>query len=200
MNYTITQIVNRLRKEREAKRLSQRELGKLAGVPQSHISKIENGTVDLRLSSLIELARVLGLELTLVPKNALPALKSLAKGTSRPPQKSLGPDPAALKELKRIQSEIGGLLETHPAVKEIAQIQRQIRDLTRLPIPETAVEAIQSASKMLKKYQLDTSSVESLRTMLAELQSVRNAFVHSALSEPAFKEVRAAYSLGDDDG
>jgi hypothetical protein len=36
--------------------------------------------------------------------------------------------------------------------------------------------------------------------MLAELQGVRNAFVHSALSEPAFKEIRAAYRLGDDDG
>jgi transcriptional regulator with XRE-family HTH domain len=47
--------------------LTQRELGRLAEVPQSHISKIEAGGVDLRLSSLIALAEVLELRLELQP-------------------------------------------------------------------------------------------------------------------------------------
>jgi len=79
MNYTITEITRQLKAERESKGLSQRALSKLAGVPQGHISKIENGTVDLRLSSLIELARVLGLEFTLVPRKTLPAIKSIVQ-------------------------------------------------------------------------------------------------------------------------
>jgi len=84
MNYTITHIADKLKAEREARGLSQLALSKLAGIPQSHISKIENGTVDLRLSSLIELARVLGLELMLVPRKALPAVKSIVRSIEHP--------------------------------------------------------------------------------------------------------------------
>ena len=82
MNYTISHITNQLKAARKARSLSQRALGKLAGVPQSHISKIENGSVDLRLSSLIELARILGLEATLVPRKALPAINSIIRSTT----------------------------------------------------------------------------------------------------------------------
>ena len=86
MNYTITHIANQLKAERVAKGLSQRALSKLAGIPQGHISKIENGAVDLRLSSLIELARILGIELMLVPRKAMPAVKSIVRGSARSPK------------------------------------------------------------------------------------------------------------------
>lgn len=59
-----------LRAARTRKKLTQRELGRLAGVPQSHISKIEAGGVDLRLSSLLALAQVLELTLSLAPAAA----------------------------------------------------------------------------------------------------------------------------------
>ncbi len=81
INYTIEHIARELREAREAKGLSQRELGKKAGVPQGHISKIENGAVDLRLSSLVALARTLDLELELVPRKVVPAIKSLARSS-----------------------------------------------------------------------------------------------------------------------
>ena len=57
-----------LRAARERRGLTQRELGRLAGVPQSHISKIESGAVDLRLSSLLALAAVLELDLVLTER------------------------------------------------------------------------------------------------------------------------------------
>ena len=60
-----------LKAARLAKGLSQRALSEGAGVPQSHISKIERGGVDLRHSSLVEIARALDLEVTLVPAKAL---------------------------------------------------------------------------------------------------------------------------------
>lgn len=54
-----------------------RELSARSGVPQSHISKIESGSVDLRISSLIALARVLDLELLVAPKSLyLPSSRS----------------------------------------------------------------------------------------------------------------------------
>jgi predicted transcriptional regulator len=48
-------------------------------VPQSHISKIESGAVDLRVSSLIALARALDLELFVAPKKSTPAIKSIIR-------------------------------------------------------------------------------------------------------------------------
>lgn len=81
MSYATTTITEKLKATREARGLSQRALSRLAGVPQSHISKIENGSVDLRVSSLIELSRALGLELTLVPRNTLSAVNSIVRGS-----------------------------------------------------------------------------------------------------------------------
>ncbi|HLF10608.1 MAG TPA: helix-turn-helix transcriptional regulator, partial [Gammaproteobacteria bacterium] len=76
MSYAIAHIATTLKNAREAKGLSQRALSELAGVPQGHISKIERGAVDLRLSSLVQLARVLDLELALVPRKSVSAVNS----------------------------------------------------------------------------------------------------------------------------
>jgi len=201
MNYTITHIANKLKAERKARGLSQRALGKLAGVPQSHISKIENGTVDLRLSSLIELARVLGLELALVPRKALPAVKSIVRGSVRPSKEIPSNDLSTIKELKRIQNTITRFTNDHPSIKEFAQIQRQINDIQRFRIPKSDFEAIQEASKALQTIKFDTSQIESIRKVLSEFQSVRNALAHASIKLPAIETVRSAYSLeGDDNG
>jgi transcriptional regulator with XRE-family HTH domain len=84
MTYLNDQIVKNLREARLRKGFSQRELSAKSGVPQSHISRIESGAVDLRVSSLIALARVLDLELELVPKNAVPAVKSIVRSIQEP--------------------------------------------------------------------------------------------------------------------
>lgn len=79
MIYTTEQILASLKEARARKGYSQRELSARSGVPQSHISKIESGGVDLRLSSLIAIARVLDLELFMAPKKSVPAIKSVIK-------------------------------------------------------------------------------------------------------------------------
>lgn len=78
--YKIEHITDALKAARKRKGLSQRELSERSGVPQSHISRIENGAVDLRLSSLIELARTLDMELLIVPRKAVPAVQSIVHG------------------------------------------------------------------------------------------------------------------------
>ncbi|MGA0840262.1 MAG: helix-turn-helix domain-containing protein [Pseudomonadales bacterium] len=60
-------IAAALKAARLRKGTTQRDLGLLIGVPQSHISKIEAGTVDLRISSLMILAEALDLTLELEP-------------------------------------------------------------------------------------------------------------------------------------
>ncbi|MGL5047548.1 MAG: helix-turn-helix domain-containing protein [Shewanella sp.] len=79
MSYVTEQILQSLREARVRKGFSQRELSARSGVPQSHISKIESGGVDLRISSLISLARVLDLELFVAPKKSVPAIKSIIR-------------------------------------------------------------------------------------------------------------------------
>lgn len=48
--------------------MSQHELGARVGLPQSHVSVIEAGQTDPRYSSLRVLCQLLGLEITLVPR------------------------------------------------------------------------------------------------------------------------------------
>ncbi len=84
MTYETEHIASELKQAREAKGLSQRQLAKLSGVPQSHISKIEANAVDLRLSSLVTLARTLDLEVTLVPRKAIPTVRSILLGMANP--------------------------------------------------------------------------------------------------------------------
>ena len=79
MIYAIEHIARTLKEARKTQGLSQFELSTKAGIPQSHISKIENGAVDLRISSLVELARVLELELEFVPRNAVTAVRAITR-------------------------------------------------------------------------------------------------------------------------
>ncbi|MGD9639410.1 MAG: helix-turn-helix domain-containing protein [Alphaproteobacteria bacterium] len=65
---SIKPIIARLKKAREDKGLNQRALSSKIAIPQSHISKIEAGDVDIKLSSLVEIARNLDLELMLIPR------------------------------------------------------------------------------------------------------------------------------------
>lgn len=68
-----------LKKARKDKQLSQHELGRRVCMPQSHISTIENGHVDLQTSSLVELARVLDLELMLIPRTLVRTVQALQR-------------------------------------------------------------------------------------------------------------------------
>lgn len=79
MTYATRHIAGHLKAARKRKGITQADLGAKVGVPQSHVSRMESGTIDLKLSSVIEYARVLDLELMLVPRNLVPALQSLIR-------------------------------------------------------------------------------------------------------------------------
>ncbi len=73
-------IIQSLKAVRQEKGLTQAELGKKLGLPQSHISKIEQELVNPQLSTLCDMARILDMELTLVPRSMLPTVRSLLIG------------------------------------------------------------------------------------------------------------------------
>ena len=83
MKYSISYLSKALKAARERKNLTQRELASAVGMPQAQISKIENAVVDMRSSTLIELARTLDLEVMLVPRTLIPAVKSIVGATEQ---------------------------------------------------------------------------------------------------------------------
>jgi HTH-type transcriptional regulator/antitoxin HipB len=85
--HSSAQVAAELARRRKAKGLTQADLGRRIGLPQSHISRIEHGKTDLRLSSLLDLARLLDLEVMLVPREVVPVVRSVvaaAEGDRRP--------------------------------------------------------------------------------------------------------------------
>lgn len=79
MSYQAEAFAQSLRQARLQKGWSQRDLSGKAGIPQAHISRIESGAVDVKVSTLVELARLLDLELVLAPRASLPAVAALIR-------------------------------------------------------------------------------------------------------------------------
>ena len=70
-------IIAQIKRTRLERRLSQRVLAEAVGIQQSHLSKIERGSVDIQVSTLIELARFLEMDIRLVPRRALAAIDNI---------------------------------------------------------------------------------------------------------------------------
>jgi HTH-type transcriptional regulator / antitoxin HipB len=73
----VRQITRALAIARSAKGITQVELARLMGVPQSQISKLETGKVDARVSTLVQVARLLDLEMVLVPRPFIPVVRKI---------------------------------------------------------------------------------------------------------------------------
>ena len=70
-------IIQQLKIARLTMGIKQSELGAKLGLPQSHISKIEQGATDPRLSTVADMARILDQELMLVPRQLISQITSL---------------------------------------------------------------------------------------------------------------------------
>ncbi len=68
-----------IKEARGAKRWSQLELGRKAGLAQRHISGIETGKIVPRYDTLLDILRVLDLDLALVPRELSPAVQALVR-------------------------------------------------------------------------------------------------------------------------
>ena len=64
----IKYLTERLIEVRKSLKMRQSRVAQSVGIPQSHLSKIESGLVNVKLGNFVELARTLGLEVMLVPK------------------------------------------------------------------------------------------------------------------------------------
>ena len=203
MNYAIEDIARTLKKARERKGLSQRELSTRSKVRQYQISKFENGAVDLRLSSLIELARSLDLELTLVPRKSISAVKSIMRSSE--PKVVAAP---ALKEIKRTVDAIKKLRTAFPDQGELIKLQNNFQAFKNFPGINNELQALNKITKRIREIQKLTETSRKLAGTTAgplpalqqandAAQALRNQLAHT-IQESSLAP-RPAYSLDEDD-
>lgn len=193
----VAEISNSLKMAREVKGLSQRALADLSGVPQSHISKIESGSVDLRISSLVEIARALDMELKLVPRKGLSAVNSIIRSTQFT---ATMPTRPMLKAMTKLQSAADKLAASLAEEKEVVQLQSRIHELSRINVPSSKQGKIEELTRQLQRVVSGKSEVSTLKRALDEVKALRNALAHQTSGE-SVQPPRSVYALdGDDDG
>ena len=196
MNYATQAIAASLKKARASKGLSQRDLSLLAGVPQAQISRIEAGAVDPRATSLIALAHALDMELALVPRKALPAVKSITRQSSSHDGHSIGP---SQREVNRITEILRNLQVTMPELHEVTRLQKTFAELQRFQLPSLESDALKNLRKSLDLIQDPSHQIEALARSQDEMQKLRNYLTHRPLTFKQGLSPKPAYSLDEDD-
>jgi len=214
MSYATEDIIRTLKEAREAKGLSQRGLSARTGVPQSHISKIESGGTDIRLSSLIELARVLDLDLKLVPRKAVPAVETVVRSTVPPPAAQKTADTAkAVREFERTLEAVKSAQALFPDQAALKQLQDSLQSLKNLQsagggfasLFAEVRKAYEPVQKQLAQIREATETVkvlppETLRSLAQAADTIRQLRNQIALGLPAAALPRPAYRLDEDGG
>ena len=200
MGAGIEEIAASVREARIAKALTQKELGQRVGLPQSHISKIEKGTVDLKLSSLVEIARALDLEITLVPRKALPAVEGAVRAHGATVETSRAV--SLLNEQAQIAERIKA---NFPDLSQVEGFQNAIRSIPRLQFDAAQLKALDEAlqpAKRLKTIIEAQGGAAALAKRIEEatsaLRHFRNIQVHHAPLIEAARQL-PAYRLEEDD-
>lgn len=198
MSYLTDQLLRDLREARQRKGWSQRALSARSGVPQSHISRIENGDVDIRVSSLIALARALELELELVPRKTLPAVQSIVRSSvSADYMEARKQVKQQLSALENVISKAVQFDDTATLYKELKSVMRLSHQIERFQPDAKALKKIARSTKELEKaLKQNTGVFETIRKSVEQLESIRNIAAHSPAPP---MQARAAYSLDEAD-
>ncbi len=85
---TLKDLGGALRSARQRRKLTQRALASRMNFQQAQIARAEQGA-DIRLSTLIDLARALGLELKLIPQHLGPTIDALIRNETSQEERPL---------------------------------------------------------------------------------------------------------------
>lgn len=189
-------ITETIRQARQAKGWSQRHLSARSHLTQAQISRIENGEVDLQVSTLLELARSLDLDLRLVPRSAITAVDAAVRSAEERSEersaRTLFADLRRLAEAARASA---------PERADIASIASSLQDLE--PLAPNIRGAAPTADLETLRINLEgflsapptgrPRHARTYRDAAARLKDLRNALMHAPPAE------RPAYSLDDED-
>lgn len=198
-----TEIIREIRMSRESEGISQTELSRRVGIPQSHISKIESGAVDIQLSSLEQIARGLGYEVRLIPKSLLPSIErqveSAKKNRGDQTQQALKTISAVNDNLYKLPTdtrvkhhkEIDELKYNLNRLKEIRYDLKDLKQLTKILAP------VLRPAELIKFEDLSPKTQEALDKIINWLKKFRDDLVQKVEYERA--QDKPKYSFDEDD-
>lgn len=199
MSYASDDMIALLRAARLAQGLTQRELGARVGSPQSYVARLEAGGTDPKMSSLVEIARALDLDLKLVPRQAVPVVDAALRANS------LGQLPGdatsrAVMTIRNFLTRLDGL--SHLDEKTRGTLVNELADLELLRYADFDYQALQAAlrpmNRVLEKVEgggtVDENWPRRLRDTREKLKNLRNLMAHA---RPEAR--RSAFALDDDD-
>lgn len=196
MSYEAEKLAATLKAARERKGLSQRELSARAGVPQSHISKIETSGVNLKISSLAAIANALDLEITLVPRKAIPAVKSISRSVDDVPR----PSSDIRKELARIDKQLNHIGKLNIDTDAVAKLQRHLKNMQQFQNLITDAGALRGITQTLKLAERSAGKI-ALHQAAAQMEDLRNALAKLEKPLEPWDLTSPAYRLdGENDG
>ncbi|WP_317152296.1 helix-turn-helix domain-containing protein [Sphingopyxis indica] len=89
----LKEIGDQLRRARQAARLTQEQVADLAGISRPRYRDIETGAAAARATTLINIARAVGLEMMLVPQAVAPAVAALLHPETDDDRPAFSPQP-----------------------------------------------------------------------------------------------------------
>lgn len=185
-----------IRQARLQKGWTQRDLSARSRMPQAQISRFENSEVDPQVSTLVELARTLDLELQLVPRSAITAVEAAVRSAEERSNER------ALRDLlKKLQAVAQEAHQSAPEREDIASIRASLRELEHLAPLIQGAEVTKELQGLLLNLQQFVVYPPAQRGRHAKgyvdaatwLKRFRNQLVHAPQAE------RPAYSLDNEE-
>jgi transcriptional regulator with XRE-family HTH domain len=193
VSYKSEDLIREIRDRRTDAGLSQRALAARSGLTQAHISQIETGTLEPGLSSFIDMARALDLEIMLVPKKFLPAVQGILRQTSTE-QSTPQEGEAALREIARGERLVIKQKLLYGSSADLDRIADALRFLRHAPLRKPDLQIVTHTINKLRRYQASPQSKDILAAIATDLQQLRNRVVHNPSEAP-----RPAYAIDEED-
>jgi transcriptional regulator with XRE-family HTH domain len=191
MPYKSEDLIAQVREVREASGISQRALRDRAGLTQSHISQIENRKMEPGLSSFIDMARALDLELMLVPKKLVPAVLGLMRAQATREMRVHAGQPND-KRFSRAERLVKKMKQLYGSSADLDRISEYLRFLRRVNLSDQEMQLVRELIAMLERHQASPQAAPVVRDIAQNLQRLRNSVAHGVPNEP-----RPAYALDD---
>jgi transcriptional regulator with XRE-family HTH domain len=189
MTYQSEELIREVQGRRIKMAMSQRALAARSGLTQAHISQIETGRLEPGLSSFIQMARALDLEVVLVPKKLLPAVEGL-----RPSADDFSPEDGQSALFAKGERFIAKQKKLEGSSATLDRIAEYLRFFKQVRLRKHDLAIVTDAIETLGAIQGQPESRSRLENIVTMLRNVRNHIAHP-LEAP-----RPAYALdGNDD-
>ncbi|MET4515230.1 helix-turn-helix transcriptional regulator [Bradyrhizobium sp. I1.7.5] len=191
MAYQSEELIREVQGQRVKKAMSQRALAARSGLTQAHISQIETGRLEPGLSSFIQMARALDLEVVLVPKKLLPAVEGVLRSTAPEFFQEDGQSVLFAKGERLIAK----LKKRYGSSAALDRITEYLRFLKQVRLSKSDLALVTDVIETFRHDKASPPPKPVLDNIAGVLQGLRNRIAHPVEApRPAY-----AFDGGDDD-